>query len=78
MNFCEVEVMSCLPGYWGKDLDNRDCSQSCARCIQRTCRVSDGHCYSGCQDHYWGGNCTNHCNCQDCDRYTGCPTVGES
>ena len=78
MNFCEVEVLSCHPGFWGKDLESGDCSRSCGHCAEQTCRLSDGHCYTRCQDHYWGDNCINRCNCQDCDRSTGCPTVGES
>ena len=78
LNFCEVEVLSCRPGFWGKDLESGDCSQSCGRCVEETCRVSDGHCYSRCQEGYWGDICNNRCNCQDCDRFTGCPTEGES
>ena len=79
MNFCEVEVLSCPPGFWGKDsVSFRDCSQSCTNCGDETCRVSDGYCYGGCQGGYWGPNCNKPCNCQDCDRYTGCPTEGES
>ena len=54
MNFCEVEVLSWRLGFCGKDLDNdRDCSRSCGRCVEETCRVSDGFCYTGCQDGFW-------------------------
>ena len=76
LNFCEVEVLSCPYGLWVKNWTNRDCSQSCGRCVpvQETCSIWDGYCYSGCQEGYWGDNCNNHCNCQACDRYTGCPT----
>ena len=66
LNLCEVDVMSCPPGTWGKDLESGDCSQPCGHCIEETCRVSDGHCYWGCQDGYWGYSCKNHCkNCAD-------------
>ena len=75
LNFCEVEVLSCRPGFWGKGLDNGDCSQSCGRCVEQTCRVADGHCYSGCQEGYWGPNCDKQCDCQPCGRFTGCTTI---
>ena len=79
MNFCEVEVLSCLPGFWGNDLDNdTDCSQSCGRCIEETCRVWDGYCYTECQDRYWGDSCNNDCDCPVCDRINGCTLHGES
>ena len=77
LNFCEVEVLSCHPGFWGKDLANGDCSQSCGRCIEGSCRVLDGYCYTGCQEGYWGDSCNSQCNCKACDRLTGCRTVGE-
>ena len=75
LNFCEVEVLSCFSGFWGKYPANEDCSQSCGRCLEETCRVSDGSCYSGCQEGYWGVGCNNHCSCQACD-ISGC-TTGE-
>ena len=79
MNFCEVEVLSCHSGFWGKDSANfRDCSHSCNNCTDETCRVSDGYCYGGCQGGYWGPNCDEQCDCPDCDRLTGCPAEGES
>ena len=68
MNFCEVEVLSCPPGRWGKDLANGDCSRSCDDCVDQTCGMLDGHCYSGCDEQ---------CDCQECDHLPGCPT-GES
>ena len=74
LNFCEVEVLSCHPGSWGIDPINRDCSQSCGRCVEETCGVSDGHCYTGCQEGYWGPNCDNQCHCQPCERIAGCTT----
>ena len=77
MSFCEVEVLSCPLGFWGKDLTNGVCSQSCDRCIKGTCRVSDGHCYTRCQEGYWGDSCNNHCTCEPCDRLNGCP-VGKA
>ena len=59
-----------------------DCSRSCGHCIEETCRVSDGYCYTRCQDGYWGSTCNNHCkNCVTDDEqcrmsdgycYTGC------
>ena len=49
LNLCEVEVLSCRPGFWGKDSANEDCSQSCGHCVEQTCRVLDGYCYTGCQ-----------------------------
>ena len=73
LNFCEVEVLSCFHGFWGKDSANHgDCSRSCARCVEGNCRVSDGHCYSRCQEGYWGDVCNDRCHCQACDRLTGC------
>ena len=96
MNFCEVEVMSCPPGSWGYNSGNPadDCSRVCETCrdVPKTCRVSDGYCFTGCQDGFWGGNyCERQCDCPDgdpcdqtnglcpgCDHITGCPTVGES
>ena len=78
VTFCEVEVLSCHRGFWGKDLDNyTDCSRPCGRCIETICRVSDGHCYTGCQEGFWGDRCDEQCYCEDCDRLTGCP-AGES
>ena len=69
LNFCEVQVLSCHPGRWGYNLGSSayDCSNACDRCrnISETCRVSDGHCYSGCKDGLWGGNCDKHCDCGD-------------
>ena len=57
LNFCEVEVLSCPPGRWGYNMSNtEDCSRSCEGCVQ-TCRVSDGYCYSGCQEGFWGDFC---------------------
>ena len=79
LNFCEVEVLSCLPGYWGYKLDNApDCSQSCSGCSTReTCRVSDGYCFTGCQDGFWGEFCAQ-CKCTDggqCNQTDGsCPS----
>ena len=78
LNFCEVEVLSCRPGFWGKDLANGDCSQSCVRCVEGSCRVLDGYCFTGCQEGYWGDSCENECDCEACNRTTGCPVVGES
>ena len=58
LNFCEVEVLSCHPGLWGYNLgaSGHDCSNACDRChdVNETCQVSDGHCYTGCRDGYWG------------------------
>ena len=68
LHFCEVEVMSCPRGRWGYDSSNSDdCSQVCDRCqdVNETCRVSDGHCFTGCQDGFWGGSCNQACNCVD-------------
>ena len=79
LNFCEVEVLSCPPGRWGYNSED-DCSRVCDRCrdVNETCRVSDGYCFTGCQDGYWGDSCENECNCEACNRSTGCPVVGES
>ena len=72
LNFCEVEVLSCRPGFWGKDSANEDCSQSCGHCVEQTCRVLDGYCYTVCQGGYWGANCNKDCNC---GRFTGCTSI---
>ena len=79
MNFCEVEVLSCPPGRWGYNSED-DCFRVCDRCrdVSETCRVSDGYCFTGCQDRFWGDSCENECNCEACNRTTGCPVVGES
>ena len=95
LKLCEVEVLSCHPGRWGYNLgaSGPDCSNACDRCqdVNETCRVSDGYCFTGCQDGYWGRYCDKQCDCRDgdpcnqtdglcpgCDRITGCPVVGES
>ena len=69
LNFCEVQVLSCHPGRWGYNLGSSayDCSNACDRCrnISETCRVSDGHCYTGCRDGYWGEYCDKYCDCAD-------------
>ena len=75
---CEVEVMSCPPGSWGKDLANdTDCSQTCRHCAEFTCRVSDGYCYRSCARGYWGDRCDKRCYCREglpCNRTDGsCP-----
>ena len=76
LNFCEVEVLSCHQGFWGKDIDNyTDCSQPCGHCIESTCRVSDGQWYSGCQEGFWGGKCDKRCHCLVCNRLTGCTST---
>ena len=71
LNFCEVVVLSCHPGRWGKDSGSSgdDCSRVCDKCrnISETCRVSDGLCYTGCRDGYWGRRCDKQCHCQDGD-----------
>ena len=67
MNFCEVEVLSCPPGRWGYNSSNsEDCSKACDGCrdVNETCRVSDGHCFTGCQVGFWGETCQR-CNCKD-------------
>ena len=80
MNFCEMAVLSCPPGRWSYNLLNftEDCSQSCDGCnnTEETCRVSDGYCYSGCTEGWWGNYCDKQCDCSDvtCDRFVGCPT----
>ena len=68
MLFCEVEVMSCPPGRWGYNVDSLgDCVYACDRCrnVSETCRVSDGHCFTGCKDEFMGENCDEQCDCQD-------------
>ena len=81
LNFCEVEVLSCSPGRWGYNLDNAtDFSQVCNTCrdVSETCRVSDGFCFSGCQDGFWGGSCHEQCDCLNetlCNQKDGsCPS----
>ena len=82
LNFCEVEVLSCLPGRWGYNPLNPapDCSQLCAGCnnTMETCRVSDGYCYTGCKDEFWGGSCDKQCDCPggtSCNQTDGsCPS----
>ena len=82
MNFCEVQVLSCHPGRWGHKMDNTlDCSQSCSGCNNtvKTCRVSDGYCYTGCKNGFWGNGCDQQCACEgedSCDRLTGCHEKG--
>ena len=78
MILCEVEVLSCLPGRWGYNSSNshEDCTSACDRCryVSETCRVSDGYCFTGCQDGFWGGSCHEQCNCTDgapCNRTNG-------
>ena len=82
LKLCEVEVLSCPPGRWGYSSSNPgdDCSQVCDTCrdVPETCRVSDGYCFTGCQDGFWGDGCDNECDCEACNRTTGCPVVGES
>ena len=80
MHFCEVEVFSCPPGSWEYNMDNADdCSKSCDGCNNTVemCRVSDGYCYSGCKDGFWGGFCDIQCDCKDgafCNSSSGsCP-----
>ena len=80
MNFCEVEVLSCPPGLWGyNSRSSQDCSNFCDRCknSSETCRVSDGYCFTGCEDGYWGRTCVQ-CNCPDgalCNQTDGsCPS----
>ena len=79
LNFCEVEVFSCRPGHWGYNLLDfaHGCSNFCNRCKNNpeTCRVSDGYCFSGCEEGFWGNSCDKQCNCpgSDCDRFAGCP-----
>ena len=80
---CEVEVLSCRPGYWGYKLNGEpDCSLTCSGCSDssETCRVSDGRCHYGCKDGYWGPRCQP-CGCAGgvlCDkRYGSCPPPGK-
>ena len=66
LNFCEVEVLSCPPGRWGYNLNNaEDCLQTCDRCLDNleTCGVSDGYCFTGCEEGFWGGSCDKQCTC---------------
>ena len=77
MNFCEVEVLSCPPGRWGYGSGSfQDCLQACDRCrnVSETCRVSDGYCFTRCQEGYYAGSCDKQCNCVDdepCSRLDG-------
>ena len=76
LNFCEVEVLSCHPGWWGIELPKgtEDCSQACSNCNEvETCGVSDGYCYTGCKDGWYGRGCSKQCNCTQatCDRSDG-------
>ena len=81
MNFCEVEVLSCLPGTWGYNSgSSQDCSNFCDTCgnTSETCGVSDGYCYTGCKDGFWGGLCNIQCDCTGgvfCNKTDGsCPS----
>ena len=68
LQFCEVEVMSCPPGRWGYNVFFLgDCVYDCDRCrnITETCRVADGHCFTGCKEGLWGGTCNQSRNCID-------------
>ena len=84
LNFCEVSVLSCPPGMWGYNSESsEDCAYACERCrnISETCGVSDGYCYTGCQDGFWRTECDKECDCSDgdsCDRLTGCAANGKS
>ena len=85
LNFCEVEVLSCPPGRWGYNLgpSGPDCSNACDRCqdVNETCQVSDGHCFNGCQDGYWGNYCDKQCDCADeapCNQTDGSCLPGKS
>ena len=65
---CEVGVMSCPPGRWGYNVNSLgDCVHACDRCrnVSETCRVSDGHCFSGCNDEFMTENCDEQCDCPD-------------
>ena len=80
---CEVEVLSCRPGYWGYNVYGApDCSNECTGCADssETCGVSDGRCYTGCNNGYWGPSCQP-CSCDNvalCDKTDGsCPPPGK-
>ena len=79
LNMCEVEVMSCRPGYWGyNQIQAEDCSLICSKCrLTETCRVSDGYSHTGCKNGFWGGSCDQPSDCgagTPCDRNNGiCP-----
>ena len=68
LEFCEVEVMSCPPGRWGYNVNSLgDCVYDCGRCrnVSESCRVSDGHCFTGCKDEFMGEDCDEQCDCPD-------------
>ncbi|GAB1603200.1 multiple epidermal growth factor-like domains protein 11, partial [Argonauta hians] len=88
LSLCEVEVLQCLPGFYG-DL----CKESCDKCYDNVCNQFSGDCTYGCVSGYnwnetlshcqecdpgtYGQNCSELCNCvdnSDCHHITGsCP-----
>ncbi|XP_029647801.1 multiple epidermal growth factor-like domains protein 11 [Octopus sinensis] len=88
LSLCEVEVLQCLPGFYGVR-----CKEFCDLCYENRCDQFSGDCTDGCVTGYnwnkttslceecergtFGQNCSRQCNCFDnteCHHVTGvCP-----
>ncbi|CAE1275166.1 Receptor-type tyrosine-protein phosphatase O,Tyrosine-protein phosphatase non-receptor type 11,Tyrosine-protein phosphatase corkscrew,Receptor-type tyrosine-protein phosphatase eta [Acanthosepion pharaonis] len=82
LNFCEVEVLQCLPGFYGYR-----CKNSCPECKNSSCEQWSGTCQLGCSLGYkfnktctaceigtFGEECSQTCHCKNninCNKTNG-------
>ncbi|XP_021370720.1 multiple epidermal growth factor-like domains protein 6 isoform X2 [Mizuhopecten yessoensis] len=56
LEICEVKVIGCFAGYYGKN-----CSSPCGHCIDGQCMPNNGSCMLGCTEGYRWDRCTEEC-----------------